>query len=46
MLVIICARYGKNLSWIVHAVERTWQEVQYFNSFITKWSLIDLEGIG
>ena len=36
MLVIICAKYGKNSSRTVHAVEWTQQNVPYFSSFIAK----------
>ena len=46
MLVIICAKYGKNPSRTVHAVEWTRQDVLYFSSFIAKSWLNDLEDIG
>ena len=36
MLVIICAKYRKNPSRTVHAVEQTQQDVQHFSSFIAK----------
>ena len=36
ILVIICAKYGKNTSRTVHAVERTRQDVPYFISFTAK----------
>ena len=45
MLVITCAKYGKNPSRIVDAVEQTWKDVSYFISFITKSWLNDLEDI-
>ena len=45
MLVIICAKYGKNPSGTVCAVERTQQDVPYFSSFIKKSWLNDLEDI-
>ena len=45
MLVIICAKQGKNPFRTVHAVERTWQDVPYFSSFVAKW-LNDLDDIG
>ena len=45
MLVIICAKYRKNSSRTVHAVERTAQDVPYFSSFIAKSWLNDLEDI-
>ena len=45
MLVIICAKYRKNLSRTVHAVERTAQDNPYFSSFIAKSWLNDLEDI-
>ena len=34
MLVIICAKFGKNPSRTVRAVERRWKDVPYFESFI------------
>ena len=43
---IICAKYGKNSSRTVHAVEQTQQDVPYFSSFIAKSWLNDLEDIG
>ena len=46
MLVIICAKYGKNPSRTVHAVEQTRQNVPYFSHFIAKSWLNDLEDIG
>ena len=46
MLVIICATYGKNSSRIVCVVERKWQDVPYFSSFIAKSWLNDLKDIG
>ena len=46
MLVIIFAKYGKNSSRNVHIVEHIWQDVPYFNSFIAKSWLNDLEDIG
>ena len=45
MLVIICAKYGKNSSRTVSAVERTRQDVSYLSSFIAKSWLNDLEDI-
>ena len=45
MLVIICAKYGKNLSRTVCAVERTQQDMPYFISFIAQSRLNDLEDI-
>ena len=42
ILVIICAKYGKNSPRTVHAVERT-QGVPFFSSFIAKSWLNDLE---
>ena len=46
MLVIICAKYGKNPFTTAHVVEQTRQDVLYFNSFIAKSWLNDLEDIG
>ena len=46
MLVIICAKYGKNPSRTVHAVEWTKQDEQYFNSVIANSWLNDIEDIG
>ena len=46
MLLIICAKYGKNPSRTAHAVEQTWKDVPYFSSFIAKSWLNDLENIG
>ena len=45
MLVIIFAKYGKNTFRTVHTVERTWQNVPYFSSFIAKSWLNYLQGI-
>ena len=45
MLVIICAKYGKNISRTVGAVKRTRQDMLYFSSFIAKSGLNDLEDI-
>ena len=45
MLVIICAKYGKNPPRTVDFVEWTWKDVLYFISFITKSRLNDLEEI-
>ena len=45
ILVIIYAKYGKNPSRTVHAVERTQQDMLYFSIFITKLWLSDLEDI-
>ena len=44
--MIMCAKYGKNPSRTVCAVERKQQHVPYFSSFITKSWLNDLEDIG
>ena len=46
MLVIICAKYGKNPSRTAPAVERTPQDVPYFSSFVANSCLNDLDGIG
>ena len=46
MLVIICANYENNPSRIVHAVERTQEDVSYSNSFTAKSWLNDLKYIG
>ena len=43
MQVIICAKYGKNPSKSVCAIEWTWQDVTYFSSFIAKPWMNDLE---
>ena len=45
LLVIICAKYGKNPSRKVHAGEGTWRDVPYFCSYIAKSWLNDLEDI-
>ena len=45
MLVIICAKYGKNSSRTVHVVKWTQQDVPYFSSFIAKSWLNGLEDI-
>ena len=45
MLVIICAKYGKNSSKNVCAIEGM-QDVPYFSSFIANLWLKDLEDIG
>ena len=45
MLVIICAKYGKNPVRSVCAVEWTQQDVTFFSSFIAKSWLNDLEDI-
>ena len=41
MIVIICAKYGKNLPRTVHAVERI-KDVPYFSIFIAKTWLNDI----
>ena len=46
LLVNICAQYGKNSSWTVHAAERTWQDMTYYCTFIAKSQLNDFEDIG
>ena len=46
MLVIICAKYGKDPSRTVCSVERTQEDVPYFSIFIAKSWLYDLEDIG
>ena len=46
MLVIICAKHGKNPITTVDDVEQTKQDVPYFSSFKAKLSLNDLEDIG
>ena len=46
MQVIICAKYGKDPSRTTDSVERTWQVVPYFSSFIAKLWLNDLGDIG
>ena len=43
MLVIICAKYEKNSSRTVCAVDQKRQDVPYFSSFIAKSWWIDLE---
>ena len=43
LLKVICAKYGKNPSRTVCAVEQTWQDVMYFGSFIEKSGLNGLE---
>ena len=43
ILEIICVNYGNNLSRVVPAVERTRQDVQHFNCFITTPWLNSLE---
>ena len=45
MLVIICAKYGKNSSRTIRAVVRT-QDVPYFSNLIAKSQMSDLEDIG
>ena len=45
-LVTICAKYEKNPSKTVCAVQRSRQDVPYFSSFIANSSLNDLEDIG
>ena len=46
MLVTICAKYGKNMSRTVCAVEQSGQVVPYFSSFIAKSWPNDFEDIG
>ena len=46
MLVTLCAKYGKNPSKTARAVERAWQGVPYFISFIAQLWLNDIEDIG
>ena len=46
MLVIICAKYGKNPSGTLPAVEWTRQDVTYFTNFTAKSWLNDLESQG
>ena len=46
MLVIICAKYGKNSSKNVCAIHVGMQDVPYFSSFIANLWLKDLEDIG
>ena len=46
MLVVICARQGKNPSRTEHAVEGAQQDVPYISSFIPKSWLNDPEVIG
>ena len=45
MLVINCAKYGKNPSRTVRAVEETRQDVTYSSNFIAKSWLNDIEDI-
>ena len=45
MLVINCAKYGKNPPRTVDAVERTRYDVPYFSRLIAKSWLNDLEDI-
>ena len=42
MLVVICAKYGKNLSRTVGDIERRRQDVSYFSSCIANSWLNDL----
>ena len=46
MLVIICAKYGRNPSRTVHAVEQMGQDITYFSSFIAKSRLNGLGDVG
>ena len=46
MLVIICAKYEKNPSRTVCAVEQTRKHVPYYTSFVANSWLNDLEDIG
>ena len=45
MLLVICAKEGKNPPRTIHAAERTRQDVRYFSSFIAKSWLNDLQGM-
>ena len=46
MPMIICAKYGKNPTRTIHAVEQIKQDVLYFSSFIVKLWLNDLKVTG